>query len=229
MAALLLAGAGWVLALSTFNVTVQMSAPRWVVGRALSLYQMAAFGGMAAGAWLWGVIATANGIQVALLYSSAVMGACAALGLRLPLPQAEDLDLDPLRDWTEPHTEVSVNQRTGPVVVTIEYIIRPEDILKFLSAMADRRRIRRRDGALHWTLLRDLGEPETWIERYHTATWLDYIRHNNRITQADAIIPERVRALHQGPLPPKVRRMVERQTCSVPSGPTSEPQFGWSL
>ena len=45
---------GWVLALSTFNATVQFSAPRWVVGRALALYQMATFGGMALGAWFWG-------------------------------------------------------------------------------------------------------------------------------------------------------------------------------
>ena len=32
----MLAGAGWVLALSTFNVSVQMSAPRWVVARAVA-------------------------------------------------------------------------------------------------------------------------------------------------------------------------------------------------
>ena len=43
MAGLFAAGAGWLLALSTFNVAVQMSAPRWVVARALSLYQMATF------------------------------------------------------------------------------------------------------------------------------------------------------------------------------------------
>jgi hypothetical protein len=47
LAALVLVGAGWVLTLATFNVAVQMSAPRWVVARALSLYQMAAFGGLA--------------------------------------------------------------------------------------------------------------------------------------------------------------------------------------
>jgi predicted MFS family arabinose efflux permease len=57
LAVLPLAGAGWVLALSSFNVTVQMSTPRWVVARALSLYQMAAFGGMAGGSWLWGSVA----------------------------------------------------------------------------------------------------------------------------------------------------------------------------
>lgn len=52
--ALLPAGAAWVLALSLFNVTVQLSTPRWVVARALALYQTAVFGGMAAGSWLWG-------------------------------------------------------------------------------------------------------------------------------------------------------------------------------
>ena len=51
---LLPAGLSWVLALSLFNVTVQLSTPRWVVGRALALYQTATFGGMAAGSWLWG-------------------------------------------------------------------------------------------------------------------------------------------------------------------------------
>lgn len=52
---LLPCGASWVLTLSLFNVTVQLSTPRWVVGRALAIYQMAAFGGMASGAWLWGM------------------------------------------------------------------------------------------------------------------------------------------------------------------------------
>lgn len=50
---LLVGGACWVTALSHFNVTVQMSTPRWVVGRVLSIYQMATFGGIALGSWIW--------------------------------------------------------------------------------------------------------------------------------------------------------------------------------
>jgi hypothetical protein len=65
-------------------------------------------------------------------------------------------------------------------------------------------------------LLRDLSNREIWIERYETPTWLDYIRLNNRMTQEDASIPERVRALHRGKEPPKVRRMIERQTGGIP-------------
>jgi hypothetical protein len=224
MAVLLLAGAGWVLALATFNVAVQMSAPRWVVARALSLYQMAAFGGMAAGSWLWGVVASNESITAALLGASVVMLFCVALGHWLPLAQAEELDLQPLPVWKQaPSTAVPVEQRTGPIVVTVEYTVHEEDILAFLGAMAERRRIRRRDGALKWRLLRDLADPQLWIERYETPTWLDYIRHNSRLTQDDAIIPERLRALHRGPGAPRIRRMVERQTGSLAAGEAPGP------
>ena len=69
------AGACWVLALSLFNVTVQLSTPRWVVGRTLSIYQTATFGGMAVGSWLWGIAAEAYGPTAALLGSGAVLTA----------------------------------------------------------------------------------------------------------------------------------------------------------
>jgi MFS family permease len=214
--ALFVTGAMWVLALSTFNVAVQLAAPRWVVARALALYQMAAFGGMAGGSWLWGVLADASGITVSLAIAALVLLSTAALGWWLPLVQTAELNLDPLRTWTAPQTAISVDSRTGPVVVTIEYRIREEDILEFLAAMAERRRIRRRDGARDWKLLRDLADPQLWIERYATPTWLDYLRLNNRLTQNDALIPERLRSLHCGDSPPVVRRMIERQTGSAP-------------
>ncbi|MGY1520579.1 MFS transporter [Luteimonas sp. A482] len=215
MAALMLGGAAWVLALSTFNVTVQLSTPRWVVARALSLYQMAAFGGIATGSWLWGFVAERGDVRTALLSAAGVMIVCAALGRWLPLAKLTELNLDPLRRWQEPATAVPVQSRTGPVVVTVEYVIREEDVLEFLEAMAERRRIRRRDGARNWRVLRDLADPQVWIERYETPTWLDYIRHNSRLTHDDATIPEHLRALHQGPGAPQVRRMIERQTSAL--------------
>lgn len=224
MAALLVCGASWVLALSTFNVTVQLSAPRWVVARALSLYQMAAFGGMALGSWIWGAIAERSDVRTALFVAAATMLACAALGRWMPLAKLAELNLDPLRPWREPETAVPVQARTGPVVVTIEYRIRQQDVREFLAAMAERRRIRRRDGARHWRLLRDLADPEVWIERYATPTWLDYIRHTSRLTHDDATIPAHLRALHRGPEAPRVRRMIERQTSDLHSQPVSGPQ-----
>ncbi|WP_457090828.1 MFS transporter [Microvirga sp. P5_D2] len=212
IAAMSLGGASWVLALASFNATVQLSSPRWVVGRALALYQMATFGGMAFGSWIWGMAAEQYGTSNALLISAAVLLAGAALGLRFALPELKALNLDPLNRWAEPDVALDVRTRSGPIVVTIEYDIRETDTVAFLAVMAERRRIRRRDGARHWTLLRDLENPEIWIERYHSPTWLEYVRHNQRRTHADASVGDRLRALHKGPNPPRVRRMIERQT-----------------
>ncbi|MCB1633312.1 MAG: MFS transporter [Xanthomonadales bacterium] len=220
--ALLLAGMGWVLALSTFNVTVQLSAPRWVVARVLALYQTAAFGGLASGSWLWGHVADARGVDVALLAAAAALLFSAVIGWLLPLQTSSDRNLDPLRQYREPQTVVPVQPRTGPVVVTVEWIIDEADIVPFLQAMAERRRIRRRDGAHRWALLRDLNDPRIWIERFKTATWLDYLRHNSRLTQDDAAVPERLRELHRGDGPPRVHRLIERPTSRLPwtsSGP----------
>lgn len=221
---LLVAGAAWVLALSTFNVAVQMSAPRWVVARALSLYQMSAFAGIALGSWLWGMVTHAADARLALIIAGATLFLSALIGLRRPLAETAELNLEPLRRWQEPTTAVPVEPRTGPVVITIEFRIPEENVIEFLRAMDERRRIRRRDGAHDWKLLRDLADPELWVERYSTPTWLDYVRLNSRLTQEDAMIPARLLALHRGPEKPVVRRMIERQTGTLPASPPARAQ-----
>jgi MFS family permease len=214
--ALCVAGACWVLTLSTFNATVQLSAPRWVVGRAVSIYQMATFGGMAGGSWLWGWLTVQLGIEQALLVAAWALVAGGLIGLRAPLPPLATLDLDPLNRWREPQVALDIEPRSGPIIVTVEYLIRDEDVIAFLDAMSERRRIRKRDGARQWTLLRDLVNPELWIERYESPTWVEYVRHNRRVTQADAEIGDRVRSLHRGPNPPVARRLIERQVSALP-------------
>ncbi len=209
---LLASGASWVLALSLFNTTVQLSAPRWVVGRALSLYQTMTFGGIAGGSWLWGTTAEQYGATTALLASCLLMLAGAVVGLRLPLPEFKSLNLDPLNRFNEPLLELDLKPRSGPIVIMIDYEIDDGDIPEFLETMAERRRIRIRDGAGHWALMRDLEIPTTWTETYHVPTWVEYVRHNQRRTQADASVGEKLTALHRGAAPPRVHRMIERQT-----------------
>ncbi|RYY47253.1 MAG: MFS transporter, partial [Sphingomonadales bacterium] len=224
MLALAAAGAGWVLALSTFNVSVQMASPRWVVARALALYQMAAFGGMSAGSWLFGFVADHHGAAMALYAAAAAQLVGIAAGLRWPLPRVSDLDLTPRDTWSEPQTAVPVEARSGPIVITIEHRVPHANVSAFLAAMAERRRIRRRDGARDWTLLRDLGDPLLWIERYHVATWLDYIRHNQRRTRADDANSAVIASLRPEDYEPVVHRRIERQTGSLPVGRGPDPR-----
>ena len=216
-------GAGFIVSLSTFNVTVQLASPRWVVARALSLYQMTTFGGMAVGAWIFGRIAGAYGVSDGMLASAAVLLAASLIGFLLPLPQVEDLNMDLILQWTEPQTAVPVEPRSGPVVIMIEYWIEQQNVVAFLRTMTERRRIRRRDGAHDWTLLRDLHDPELWVERYRVATWLDYLRHNQRRTHADAQTTAMLHDLQKKDKPFRVHRMIERQTGSLPNARRDDP------
>jgi len=208
---LVISGACWVLALSLFNTIVQLSTPRWVVGRALSLYQTVTFGGIAGGSWIWGIAADNYGVANALLMSAVVMLFGIVIGLKFAMPAFETLNLDPLNRFTEPALGLDITPRSGPVVIQVDYEIDDLDVPEFLKLMGERRRIRIRDGARNWALMRDLEKPGSWTETYHTPTWVEYIRHNQRRTQVDGENTDRLRALHRGEAGPHVHRMIERQ------------------
>ncbi|QRM32785.1 MFS transporter [Microvirga sp. VF16] len=223
---LLPAGMAWVQAWSLFNVTVQLSTPRWVVGRALSLYQTASFGGMAAGSWLWGEVADAQGVSGALFIASLVLVVGGLIGLVLRQPDFETLNLDPTNTFSEPALQLDLRPRSGPIMVMVDYRIDQKDVTEFLSVMAARRRARLRDGARQWALLRDLEEPQLWTESYHVPTWVEYVRHNQRQTHADAEIVARLEALHRDDDPPKIHHKIERQTVRVHDDMPLKPHFG---
>lgn len=89
LALLVLAGAGWVQALSGFSVAAQLWAPREIVGRIVALASSVTFGGIALGSWLWGHFAESFGVAAALLASGGAMIALPLLGLLLPMPALE--------------------------------------------------------------------------------------------------------------------------------------------
>lgn len=206
------AGMCWVLALSLFNVSVQLSTPRWVVSRALALYQTSSFGGMAIGSWLWGGLADSYSPVIALYICAAFLVIGAVMGFKFTIYEIPSINLDPLDQFREPELLLDLRARSGPIMILIDYEIKDEDIPEFLKTMSLRRRIRLRDGARQWTLLRDLEHPNCWTETYHMPTWVDYLRHNRRRTKADADVTEKLRKLSQIPDGLKVHRMIERHT-----------------
>jgi len=239
MVALMIGGACWVLALSTFNVTVQTSSPRWVVGRTVAIYQMVTFGGLAIGSWLSGEVASEFGLARCLMLSGVLMVVSTLLGRWLPLRQPEGLNLDPSRTWSSVNrAQLERLMDSGPVVVTVEYRIAPPDTEGFRLAMKELRRIRRRDGAKRWSLMQDLAVPEIWLERYHSPNWIEHVRRHHRFTVSDQEIEQRVLAFHQGEQPPRIRHLIERRLGdgmaertaatdpNLPSGPVSLASSG---
>ena len=213
-AALVVAGAVWMLAVALFNIGVQLSAPRWVAGRSLAAFQASIAGGIAIGSWGWGRLTDAAGVETALLVSAALMLASPVLGLWLGMPRvgARNEDAELLAD---PEVRLALTGRSGPLVVEIEYRVDPESARAFHNVMQEVQLSRQRNGAYGWSIARDIADPELWTERYHCPTWLDYLRQRNRSTQSERALHQHAMDFHLGPDPVRVRRMLERPFGSV--------------
>jgi MFS family permease len=213
-AALVVAGAVWMLAVALFNIGVQLSAPRWVAGRSLAAFQASIAGGIALGSWGWGRLTDVAGVETALLVSAGLMLLSPLLGLWLRMPRvgARNEDAEVLAD---PEVRLSLTGRSGPLVVEIEYRVAQENARTFHNVMQDVQLSRQRNGAYGWSIARDIADPELWTERYHCPTWFDYLRQRNRATQSERALHQRAIAFHLGPEPVRVRRMLERPFGSV--------------
>lgn len=213
-AALVLAGATYMLSVSLFNIGVQLSAPRWVAGRSLAAFQAGIAGGLGLGSWGWGQLTDAAGVEVALLVSAGLMFVSPLLGLWLKMPPigARDEDAEILAD---PEVRLLLTGRSGPVVVEIEYRVAQENARAFHGVMQEVQLSRQRNGAYGWSIARDIADPERWTERYHCPTWLDYLHQRNRTTQSERALHQRAIDFHLGPEPVLIRRMLERPFGSV--------------
>ncbi|MFN4099011.1 MAG: MFS transporter [Pararhodobacter sp.] len=212
----MVAGASWLLTLSSFNTSVQMSAPRWVVSRCHALYQTACFAGMAAGGMLWGSIASRASISESLAWSAGVMLAGAAAGLLIGMREtdADTVDIDAA--FRVPDTRLDLTPTSGPILTLIEYHVPAENENAFRAAMVERRRTRLRQGARYWTLSRDIARPEIWCERYKSANWAQTQRARARRSVADAQLTQRVRDLCDPAQPPVIRYELVRQPAAAP-------------
>ena len=211
----MLAGGCWLVTLSTLNTTVQMSAPRWVVGRCLALYQTSIFGGSAAGGLLWGSVAEHQSTAISLIASGAVMGLGALAGLVLRLREFDAGTVDISAPWKAPETRLDIRQKSGPVLAEIAYRVPAANEAAFLAAMAERRRARLRRGARRWTLARDLTDPGLWTEQFKTATWLDMQHMHLRRSVAEAQLSDRIKELIDPSLPPKLRYKLVRDPAAA--------------
>ena len=74
-----------------------------------------------------------------------------------------------------------------------------------------------RDGARRWSVCQDIDDPQYWVERFESPTWLDYLRRQTRMTLADVEVRDRMRQLILGERG-TVRRTIERPSGSEPLG-----------
>lgn len=205
---LVLTGACWLTVLSSLNTSAQRVAPGWVRARTLAAFQLVMQGGLAAGSLVWGLVTGAADVETALTLAAAGLVAGVVLARRWPLAQSERSDLTPAGVWSDPNVDIEPRSDDGPVLITVEYRIDPADARRFVEAMDELRRVRRRDGAFRWDLYADLERPGAYLETFVVDSWSEHLRQHDRLTVDDLEVTERIRSFHRGEDPPQVRHML---------------------
>ncbi|MGK9234188.1 MFS transporter [Inquilinus limosus] len=205
---LFLGGVAWIAVVSTYNTAVQLLVPDWVKARAMAIYQMALYGGLALGSVAWGAVAESLGVAATLAASGAALLAGVLWALRLKIPDIALVDLRaaPARKLELP--ALPIDPRRDTVMVVVEYRVGPEQERDFVRAAARLREVRLRNGASRWSLFRDAADRLKWSEVYFVDSWYQHLRLLARLTAADRELIDRVGRLHQGPAPPSVRHAI---------------------
>ena len=206
--ALVAGGVAWMAIMSSLNVAAQITAPSWVLSRALGAYQLVFQGGIAVGSVLWGIVAEHLGNRTALLGAAIglIVGLVAAPRYRLTAD--EKLDLTPSLHWSEPTVMINLRPEDGPVLITIEYHIDPERGRDFAVVMHDLRRVRRRDGAIRWGLFNDTADPSRYVETFIVESWAEHLRQHERFTITDRAVEERAYSFQIGSTAPTVSHLI---------------------
>ena len=206
VAAMLLNGMAWITCANSLSASAQLALPDWVRARGMSMYQMAIMGASALGAALWGQVATLSSVNTALLVAALSGTIAMLLAQRLVLDLSIEEDLTPSREFKVP--VAAAPPGLGHVVITIEYMIDPARAEEFGVLMQESRRSRLRQGALEWSLLRDISKPGHYIEQIIDESWTEHLRRFDRVTTSDVTLRERKLAFHLGEEPPVVSRWV---------------------
>lgn len=137
LTASIVAGAAWIFAVATLNVSAQLALPDWVRGRGLAMYMTVMFGALTLGSALWGQLATVTSLQTSLFVSAAAMLAVIPLNVALetqdrrtnrPYPVdavagAGRIALDRRSGWTGPRDDrISPRPRRRPPGVPLGHV-----------------------------------------------------------------------------------------------------------
>ncbi len=205
--AMVLAGAAWITTANSLTVAAQLVLPNWVRARGMSIYQMCIMGATAAGAALWGQVASMGSVHISLGIAAVSGVVIMWLIQRTVRSRPAEEDLSPAHILTPPKANTTP-QAGLHLVVTIEYIIDPARATEFRAVMKESRRTRLQQGALHWELEHDIADPRRYVERILDESWVEHLRRFDRSTNADMALRDRRLAFHVLDQPPVVTRYV---------------------
>ena len=200
LVASLLAGASWIIMMTTLFVSAQVALPEWVRGRGLAIFLTAFFGAMTLGSAVWGKVASMEGLSTALYIAAAGAAVGMILTARRRLQTAASLDLRPSMHWRTPVFVHRVEDDEGPILLTVEYRIDPKDRRPLLALMHEIGFERKRDGAYAWGVFEDAEVSGRIVETFLIQSMLELKHMRTRVTVADRMIMDQARAFLKEPL-----------------------------
>ena len=209
--ALVVAGAGWLALLTTLSAAAQLALPAWVRARGPLGLPARALRRARPRERALGRAAEAVGVPKTFEIAGALVLTSRLFVWRLRLPEGAAPDLRPAPRWPDPQLATAFEVERGPVLVTVEYEIDPDDAEAFARAMRALGRIRLRDGALRWGLWADAALPGRYLESFVVESWLEHLRQHERVTAADREVQGLAHAFHRGAEPPRVTHFVHER------------------
>ncbi len=219
---LAVAGVAWISVLSSLQVAAQMALPNWVRSRGLAVFMAAFMGSMALGSLLWGRLADFGGIPLSLQVAAAGLLLAVVLSWRWSISGFEDSDLTPSMHWPEPGVHDGVSLDSGPVLVTLEYAVRPDSTEEFLAAIRTLGQRRRRDGAFGWGIYENSAQRHHWIESFCVESWLEHLRQHERVTADDRALQDRIKGMLEDSASPSVSHYLAPRRVRTNQDPQSK-------
>src|SRR5438132_1356770 len=153
--------------------------------------------------------ATGYGLLLGCLGAGAALLLVGAVASRrFALHGLSNLDLRPDPRWSLPETASQLDGDEGPVLVTLEYDVDPDQAEEFLRTVRRLEPVRRRDGAIRWSVYRDTEDPNRWLEVFVVESWIEHLRQHDRATAADRVLFGAPARFHRGEKGPRVRHHI---------------------
>jgi MFS family permease len=211
-----LAGVSWTVSASELWIAGQRAMPDWARGRMNAVHMMASQGGVAVGGILWGAAVASVGLRSTLVGGAVLLAASLALAIPLSINFAQRLNLDPHPLESAHEFPLKPRAEDGPVTVTTEIIIRPEDREEFLALAKELRLIFLRNGAFLYRIDEILERPGTFRTEMRVSSWAEHLRQHSRTTRADTELAERIWNMHAGDQPPLVSHGLPAERTATP-------------
>jgi hypothetical protein len=117
------------------------------------------------------------------------------VALRHRLSASNKEDVVSWEAWPEPAVARPVEVDAGPVLIERRYAVAAPAQREFLELARGLESIRRRDGAMEWTLYEDVAAPGMFFETFLVASWGEHLRQHHRAVAADRKLLERLAEL----------------------------------